>query len=228
MAEIDAVDGPQNRPLPDFENSPDLGNVGVRTARRGRQTEVEGASSGETEDDVSPVEDVAEQVIDGTRTALAAPSGRAAIAQDIDGETAESRSEEQTTLLDRSFDELEQSGDLDVEVIVAQPGDTNILTTEDGEFVDASLTEGQDSKLVETSTGQTVLVIDEGLSEEEAVIEASDAVATIIKSVVEANGGFVDVEFYQLFADAHFKAVRENHYAYSIGYGGFLVKSLDL
>ena len=73
-----------------------------------------------------------------------------------------------------------------------------------------------------------VLVLDEDLTAEQAELATKEVLAEIIGETVEENGGFVDVEFYNLFVEGNFTVLSEDHYKYSADYGGYLAISDEM
>jgi hypothetical protein len=219
---------------------PDL-NAAVRQSKRRVTDSVEEmaddisediAEAAESEEPIKEIvtvaEETAEDVIEAVVDLVAEPEGRVALSDAIDGKSVETRSDEQADALDQSFDQLQNGNDLKIEVLTAEPEETRLLETDHGEFVDASLEEGEDAKLVETASGQKVLVLDEDLTAEQAELATKEVLAEIIGETVEENGGFVDVEFYNLFVEGNFTVLSEDHYKYSADYGGYLAISDEM
>ena len=225
MAELNSVSGaePADR---DTTNSGE--GMGVKMARRNKQPVVEEAVSDAGEDEVDPVVEAAEDVVADTKQALNSKRGREELAMDIDGDNVESRSLKQADALDKSFDSLEDRNALDVEVVGVSPGKSHLLGTKDGELVDARLAPGEKSRLETTSTGQKVLLVDETLNTEEVVGEASVALAGIIAEAVVDYGGMVNEAFFDLFSDRNLGAIGASHHAYSIEYGGHILRMMEI
>lgn len=179
--------------------------VGSNT-RKPPQAESDGTSDGDTLDD-DAAENISSSIIDNTDNLLNTEPGREVLANDIDGNTPETRDDGETVAIEGTLDQLDEEETLDIEVaVVSADGDPDTFVTDDGTVVYGNLHDGQNSAIVTDSAGNDVLLLADDLTVEEVVDETSDALTDVIGTVAEENG--VEVDYESLRAGIHQRALE--------------------
>lgn len=143
--------------------------------------------------DNDAAEGLSTAIIDETDVLLDTTEGREVLADGIDGQTEDTRSEQEAVAVGETLNQLDSEDALEitVEIVEADAG-PELVVTEDGGVANVDLQEGEDSAVVIDSQGNRVLVLDDDLSLEEVVDETEDALVEVIGEVAEQNGVEVD------------------------------------
>ena len=166
--------------------------VGRSTRRPPGAAETEDAGADEL--DADALEEIGTGIVDDAAGLLDTEPGRETLGTMIDGDTPEERDADGQLAIDGTIDAIEDDAVLEIEVAVVADDAPLVVETDAGTRLVTGLAPGQDSELVVTPDGERILLLDDDLSVEEAVVETSDRVAEALVDVAEENGVLVDPE----------------------------------
>ncbi len=143
--------------------------------------------------DNDAAEGLSAAIIGETDDLLDTTEGREVLADGIDGQTEDTRSEQEAVAIGETLNQLDSEDALEITVeIVESDEGPELVETDDGAVAIVDLEAGEDSALVTDSKGKKVLVLDDDLTVEEIIKETEDAVIGVIGDVAERNGVEVD------------------------------------
>jgi len=165
--------------------------------------EVSSASLTEVSDEVSDAdaylsvaESTADEIIEKVTEKLFDEKGEEELRENIEDNILNKDQIDVDRALEETIDDLKEDGSLDATVVGLETGDEKTIVTEDGEKIDVELEKGEDFAVFEDSYGETVIVIDETLTEQEAIDATAQALSEIIEQAANDNDIILSRNFY--------------------------------
>jgi len=110
------------------------------------------------------------------------------VGEALDGETEETRTSGEQEAIDDTFEDVTEGDALDVQVVVVRPGYSQRYITDDGQVLWFKLKRGEDFRLIETPSGERIMLVSNEISTEDLVDEVLNFVSEEIEDAAVENG----------------------------------------
>lgn len=158
------------------------------------------------QDDMS-AEEVAEEIVEGVGEKLDSEAGEEELREDIEENVVGDEPSDLEEAIDDTVGEVQEETLEELEVIGVKGGVESTIVTEDGTVIDVQLKEGQDYALMEDSSGNNIIVLDESLGVADAANATAEAIASLIEDVAEDNGLELDENFARDFRNGFMASI---------------------